>query len=201
MSRQPGIPITSPHYTTPSELLAIHLARKGMTQIELSRQSGVHKKIINGIFRGRYRITPSTAIKLEKVLDVPARAWNVAQSHFDFDPHNPKAYAMKLVRKTHPMEIIYHYDSNQVLQRVQLQLFYRTIFQARKMGKEKFIIATLPTYYDNNGVIAKGMHEVHRHMQHYIKWLGSVLTVHTLEVIRNYEDGEIPLNATTDPDN
>jgi len=198
MPRRSGMPITSPNYTTPSEMLAIHLTRTGMTQIELSRRSGVHKKIINEIYRGKCRITPETAVKLEKALDVPARAWNDAQAYFDFDPNIKKAYMMKLVRKTHPMEIIYHYDSARVLQRIQLQLFYRTIFQARKIGKEKFIIATLPTYYEANGTVAKGVNEVHRHMQHYIRWLGGVMIVHTLDVVRKYEDGKIPTDPTLD---
>jgi len=198
MGRSLGLPITSPHYTTPSEMLYIHLTRLKMTQMQLSRLAAIHKKVINDIYRGKARLTPETAICFEKVLGVPARLWKDAQANFDFDPNIPKAYMMKLVRKTHPMEIIYHYDNDNVLQRVQLQLFYRTIFQARKIARAKFIIATLPTYYEGNGTVAKNATEIHRHMQHYIKWLGSILTVHTLEVIRNYEDGKIPAEPAVD---
>lgn len=201
MGRKIGKPIVSPDYVTPSELLYIHLTRLGMTQTELAMRTGVTKKHINDIFKGYVRITADFALKLDMVFGLSNREWIDAQVKYDLDDVLQKKYKMKLVRKTHPQEVIYHYDNAGQIVRVQLQLFYRTVFQARKVGRNRYVIATLPIYCESNGMVAKSIKEVHRHMVSYIKWLGGLTLVHTLETIRKFDDGEVTPPDRTDDEN
>jgi HTH-type transcriptional regulator/antitoxin HigA len=55
----------------------------GMSQAELARRSGKPEKTISAIASGDSAITPETAIKLERVLDVPASFWLNLQSGYD----------------------------------------------------------------------------------------------------------------------
>lgn len=190
MGQKIGKPVISQAYVTPSELMYIHLTRLGMTQVELAKRLGVHKKTVNDIFKGYTRITPEMAYKLDMVLGVPIREWLDAQGKLDID-NSRKKNDVKLVRKTHPQEILYHYDEANNLVRIQLQLFYRTVFQARKVGRNRYVIATLPIYSEWNGMVAKSIKDAHRYMVSYIKWLGGLTMVHTLETVRRFDDGEI----------
>lgn len=49
---------------TPGEMLAEYLETFGMTQAELAIRTGLAKKTINEIIRGKSPITPETALKL-----------------------------------------------------------------------------------------------------------------------------------------
>ena len=82
-----------------------------------------------------------------------------------------------------------------------MQIFYRTIFTARRLPKNKYVIATLPTYYMANGIIVKNIDQVNQHMERFIKWLGGTLTVHTLEVIRDFDDGKVSYPDDADDSN
>lgn len=201
MGRVINQPIVSHNYTTPSMLLFMKLTDAGMTQAELARRSGLSKKHINDIYRGKARITPDTALKFEMIFGNDAAEWNKAQSYYDYDPTIEKNYAMKLIRKTHPLEVTYRYDDKKRVDRVQMQIFYRTIFTARRLPKNKYVIATLPTYYMANGVIVKNINQVNQHMERFIKWLGGILTVHTLEVIRDFDDGKVSYPDDADDSN
>jgi HTH-type transcriptional regulator / antitoxin HigA len=44
-----------------------------MSQAELARRTGLSAKHINLILKGTAPITPDTALKLERVLNIPAR--------------------------------------------------------------------------------------------------------------------------------
>ena len=61
--------------TPPGDTLQETLDALGMTQVELESRSGINKKTINQIIKGKEPITQKTALALEKVLKVPAHFW------------------------------------------------------------------------------------------------------------------------------
>lgn len=66
----------------PGETLQEELASRGMTQAELADRTGMAKKTINEIIKGKAPITPDTALKLENVFGLPAHFWNMLQQNF-----------------------------------------------------------------------------------------------------------------------
>jgi len=72
-----------PNYVSPpGETLAEVLEDRGMSQAELARRTGLAKKTINEIIKGKAPITPGTALKLERVLGVPASFWNAREQRY-----------------------------------------------------------------------------------------------------------------------
>lgn len=69
----------------PGEHLKDTLASFGLSQTELSNRIGKSRKVINEIISGKAPIAPSTAILLERVLNVPAHVWNNLQRNFDLN--------------------------------------------------------------------------------------------------------------------
>jgi len=66
-----------PNYAVPpGETLRETIKSLGITQAELIQQTGLSKKTINGIVRGKAAITPEMAIQLDRVLRIPASFWN-----------------------------------------------------------------------------------------------------------------------------
>ena len=63
---------------TIEELLDSHC----MTQMDLADKTGINKKTINEIIKGKAPITQSTALKLEYVFDIPASFWNNLESNY-----------------------------------------------------------------------------------------------------------------------
>ncbi|MBI5288407.1 MAG: HigA family addiction module antidote protein [Chloroflexi bacterium] len=64
------------------ELLQEELEARGMTQKDLSRETHRPPQAINEIIRGRKRITPETALDLERALGTPASFWLNLESNF-----------------------------------------------------------------------------------------------------------------------
>ena len=184
-------PIIVPEYETPSELLYAHLSKFRMSQAELARRVGYTKKHINDVYKGKSSVSVDLAIALEMVFGTKASVWNTAQLNVDLDKRFRKKDDMKNIRKTHPLEVIYHYDNKKVLQRVQLQLFYRTVFQCRRIDRYRFVVASLPIYWEYNGEIVRNIHEIHRMLTKYVAWLGGITQVYVKEVIEEYNDGKI----------
>ena len=60
------------------ELLEVH----NMTQRDLANKTGINKKTINEIIKGKAPITTATALKLEYVFDLPAAFWNNLESEY-----------------------------------------------------------------------------------------------------------------------
>jgi len=193
VGRKLNPPITSTAYVTPSEMLHAKLNELNMTQVDLARRAKVSKKHINDIYRGHARIGYDLSLALEMILGVPARDWNEAQTRFDLDEamNKSKTYRMKNIRKTEPTEVTYVFDKNNRVIKIYLQMFYRTVFQARKLGRYKYIIATIPIFSPSNSVIVKNIADVHRHMNQYVKWLGGYTQIKVMDAIRKYDDGEI----------
>ena len=62
-------PTTVPAYATPpGDTLLETIQALGMSQIELESRTGINKKTINRIIKGKEPITQKTALALEKVL-------------------------------------------------------------------------------------------------------------------------------------
>lgn len=66
----------------PGETILDLLDANCMTQLDLASKTGINKKTINEIIKGKAPITVSTALKLEYVFDVPASFWNNLESNY-----------------------------------------------------------------------------------------------------------------------
>jgi addiction module HigA family antidote len=74
----------APNYAfPPGETLAELLESRAMTQADLAGRTGLTPKTVNEIVRSKTRITPTTALQLERVLGIPASFWNNLQRRFD----------------------------------------------------------------------------------------------------------------------
>ena len=66
----------------PGDTLSEMLEANNMTQAELSDRINMSKKHINQLIKGKTSLTADTAIKLEKVFDLPASFWlNLEADH------------------------------------------------------------------------------------------------------------------------
>lgn len=65
-----------PNYAVaPGELLLEELEHRGMTQAQLAERTGLTKKTINEMVKGKAPITADTALKFERILGQPAQYW------------------------------------------------------------------------------------------------------------------------------
>jgi len=69
----------------PGEILEEYLEAYSMTQTELADRTGLTKKTINEIIKGKSPITSETALKLERSLGRPAHFWNNLERQFQED--------------------------------------------------------------------------------------------------------------------
>lgn len=69
----------------PGEVLEDYLEAYGMTQVELAIRTGLAKKTINEIIKGKSPITPETSLKLERTLGRPAHFWSNLERQFQED--------------------------------------------------------------------------------------------------------------------
>ena len=73
------------YLVTPGEVLKDYLENLGITQAELAARTGLTKKTINEIIKGKSPITHETALKFERVLGRPAHFWNNMERQFQED--------------------------------------------------------------------------------------------------------------------
>lgn len=66
----------------PGKTILELLETNSMTQIDLAEKTGIHKKTINEIIKGKAPITPSTALKFEYVFNIPASFWNNLEKNY-----------------------------------------------------------------------------------------------------------------------
>lgn len=76
----------------PGALLEEDLAGIGMTQKELSRQTGISTTVINELIKGKRSMNVNIAKKLEEVFGIPATFWMAAQAEFDLKSEQPDVY-------------------------------------------------------------------------------------------------------------
>jgi addiction module HigA family antidote len=67
----------------PGDTLAEVLKSRGIRQADLAERAGLTSKAINEIVKAKARITPTTALQLERVLGLPASFWNNLQRRYD----------------------------------------------------------------------------------------------------------------------
>lgn len=73
------------YLVTPGDVLEDYIESLGMTQSELASRTGLAKKTINEIVKGKSPITPETSLKLERTLGRPAHFWNNLERQFQED--------------------------------------------------------------------------------------------------------------------
>lgn len=66
----------------PGETIQELLETNYMTQLDLADKTGINKKTINEIIKGKAPITTSTALKLEYVFNIPASFWNNLECNY-----------------------------------------------------------------------------------------------------------------------
>lgn len=73
-----------PNYAIhPGVFLKDEMEMLDVTQKTLAEETGVSKTIINEVIKGKRRISAELAIKLEKVLNSPAKYWLNLQALYD----------------------------------------------------------------------------------------------------------------------
>ena len=73
-----------PNYAVhPGILLREEIEALNLTQKEVSQKAGISKTIINEIIKGKRGINAEIAVRLESVLESPARFWLNVQSLYD----------------------------------------------------------------------------------------------------------------------
>lgn len=66
----------------PGETILEMLEANSMTQLDLAYKTGINKKTINEIVKGKAPITVATALKLEYVFDIKASFWSNLESSY-----------------------------------------------------------------------------------------------------------------------
>ena len=66
----------------PGETILELLEINNMSQLDLADKTGINKKTINEIIKGKAPITTTTALKLEYVFNIPASFWNNLESSY-----------------------------------------------------------------------------------------------------------------------
>ena len=75
----------SPVAIHPGEFLQEHIEAYNMTQLDLALRTGVSKKIINEIIKGKNPITENMAVKLSKVFPLSVDYWLNLQARYESD--------------------------------------------------------------------------------------------------------------------
>ena len=70
------------YIVAPGEVLQETIDALGMTQADLAKRTGLSKKTVNQIMQGREPLSHVTALRLERVVGVPARFWNTLEATY-----------------------------------------------------------------------------------------------------------------------
>ncbi len=73
------------YLVTPGDVLEEYLEAYEMSQVDLALRTGLARKTINEIIKGKSPITPETALKFELTLGRPAHFWNNLESQYQED--------------------------------------------------------------------------------------------------------------------
>ena len=69
----------------PGETIREQLEQRGMQQKELAARMGMSEKHVSNLVNGKVGLTQETALKLERVLGIPARFWNGLEASYRED--------------------------------------------------------------------------------------------------------------------
>lgn len=82
MSKKELIPCVATH---PGELIHDELKERGMTQKQLSEQTGIKPSVLSETINGKRSVSLNVAVALEKALGISAEMWMNLQNQFDLD--------------------------------------------------------------------------------------------------------------------
>lgn len=85
MSKKVLTPFVATH---PGEMIKDELKERGMTQKQLSEQTGIKPSVLSETINGKRSISLSVAVALEKSLGIPADMWMNLQTQYDLDTAN-----------------------------------------------------------------------------------------------------------------
>lgn len=77
-----NLKIYDEYIIAPGETIEELLECNSMTQLDLADKTGINKKTINEIIKGKAPISTVTALKLEYVFNIPASFWNNLESNY-----------------------------------------------------------------------------------------------------------------------
>lgn len=102
MNNNDLIPFIATH---PGELIRDELKARNMTQKRLSIKTGIKPSVLSETINGKRPLSLNTAVRLEKVLEIPASMWMNLQSQYELDKKNIEARkaAKKTVEVTIPV--------------------------------------------------------------------------------------------------
>ena len=86
-----GVSVISNHATHPGVLLKDEIEYRQLSKSYTANELGLKPSHLSEIFKGKRNISPQLAIKLQKVLDIPAENWLLLQMRYD----------LSMVRKAH----------------------------------------------------------------------------------------------------
>ena len=69
----------------PGETIREQLEQRGMQQKELAAHMRMSEKHVSNLINGKVGLTQETALKLERVLGIPARFWNSLEASYRED--------------------------------------------------------------------------------------------------------------------
>lgn len=82
MSNKDLTPFAATH---PGELIRDELKERGMTQKQLSEQTGIKTSVLSETINGKRSVSLNVAVALEKALGIPAEMWMNMQNQYDLD--------------------------------------------------------------------------------------------------------------------
>ena len=85
MSKKILVPFEATH---PGEMIKDELKERGMTQKQLSEETGIKPSVLSETINGKRSISLNVAVALEKALDIPADMWMNMQTQYDLDSAN-----------------------------------------------------------------------------------------------------------------
>ena len=77
--------LTPVEATHPGEMIKDELKERGMTQKQLSEQTGIKPSVLSETITGKRSVSLSVAVALEKALGIPADIWMNLQIQYDLD--------------------------------------------------------------------------------------------------------------------
>ena len=113
----------------PGEYLQEILDDKGMTQKELARRMGRPLKTINGIVKGKVRITPDTALELERVLVISAKFW----LNLEADYQLTKAYIKVLKALEKDVPRMKKFPIKELIERGLIEPYVDKVFELQEL--------------------------------------------------------------------
>ena len=78
-----GVSVISNHATHPGILLKDEIEYRQLGKSHTANQLGLKPGHLSEIFKGKRHISPSLAIKLQEVLEIPAENWLLLQMKYD----------------------------------------------------------------------------------------------------------------------